>query len=48
MLACPFCEAELKYEDKKGEGWQCACGEFVPDGLAVDTECRRCGGVKHE
>lgn len=48
MLICPFCDRELKAGDKKETGWDCECGEFVPANNAVDTECKRCGGVKHE
>jgi len=43
MLICPFCETELLPEEIKGGGWQCECGEFVPEKLAVDTTRSKCG-----
>jgi len=48
MLICPFCDRELKTDERGEKGWDCACGEFVPTNVAVDTECKKCGGVKHE
>ena len=35
---CPVCGRELTEEEhlKKG-GWECNCGEFIPEGLAVNS-----------
>ncbi len=33
---CPLCGRELPEDGyKEGSGWQCRCGEFVPESLAV-------------
>lgn len=44
MLTCPVCGRELEEEDKKEGGWDCLCGEFIPEGIVVDTEKLDCGG----
>ena len=41
MLLCPFCDKELKEENKIEGGWECPCGEFVPEGMAFDTEANK-------
>ncbi|MGA2193120.1 MAG: hypothetical protein ABSG42_07065 [Nitrospirota bacterium] len=41
-MLCPFCEGELKPEMKVEGGWECSCGEFVPDGLAAKPP-KNCG-----
>ena len=35
-LLCPVCGRELKDAAKAEGGWACRCGEFVPEGLALD------------
>jgi hypothetical protein len=42
MLACPFCDEELK--TRTGNGWTCGCGEMIPFGMEKDDEenCARC------
>lgn len=44
MLMCPMCGRELEDSEKKEGGWDCRCGEFIPEGLAKDTEKLDCGG----
>ncbi len=34
---CPVCGRELGDEQRRKGGWECACGEFIPEGLAVDS-----------
>jgi hypothetical protein len=42
MLACPFCDKELR--TKTSDGWVCGCGESIPFGMEKDDEenCSRC------
>ncbi len=42
MLACPFCEGELK--EKTSDGWTCRCGELIPFGMEKDDaeNCQHC------
>jgi hypothetical protein len=42
MLACPFCDQELKA--RTGEVWTCSCGEQIPFGMEKDHEenCATC------
>lgn len=44
MLLCPFCGNELK--EKSAGGWNCQCGEFVPDGYAKNSASCQCEGCK--
>ena len=32
---CPFCERDLKEENRTKDGWNCACGEHIPKGMQV-------------
>ena len=48
MIACPFCLAELRLADVAEGGWNCSCGEFVPESMAVDPEKRVCGRKKDD
>jgi hypothetical protein len=34
-LLCPACGAVLSEEQRAGNGWNCACGEFIPESLAI-------------
>jgi hypothetical protein len=42
MLACPFCEKELRV--KTSDGWACQCGETIPFGMERDDgeNCASC------
>jgi len=42
MVACPFCDKELRI--KTSEGWVCACGENIPFGMEKDDQenCANC------
>jgi hypothetical protein len=33
-ILCPLCGRELKEEQRTEGGWECRCGEFVPEGAA--------------
>lgn len=44
MLLCPFCGNELK--EKIPGGWNCLCGEFVPEGYAKNSANCVCDGCK--
>jgi len=35
-LLCPACGAILTEERRTESGWNCKCGEFIPENLAVD------------
>lgn len=40
ILLCPFCGHELK--EKVEGGWNCRCGEFVPQGYAKESANCKC------
>ncbi len=40
MLLCPFCGNELK--GKASGGWNCQCGEFIPDGYEKKHSTCQC------
>jgi len=44
MLTCPVCGRDLEESDKKDGGWDCHCGEFIPEGMVVNTEKLDCKG----
>jgi len=33
---CPVCGRELDKSTFTGKGWNCKCGEFVPEALAIN------------
>ncbi len=33
---CPTCGAVLTEGQRKNDGWNCACGEFIPEALAIN------------
>jgi hypothetical protein len=33
---CPSCGAVLTEQERTAEGWICKCGDFVPEGLAIN------------
>jgi len=33
---CPACGAVLTPEERIEGGWDCQCGDFIPDGLAIN------------
>jgi hypothetical protein len=35
-LLCPLCGRELEGARSVKGGWECKCGEFVPEGLSVN------------
>jgi hypothetical protein len=34
---CPTCGAILTDEERTENGWNCKCGEFIPEKLAVNS-----------
>ncbi len=34
---CPVCGRELTSKQRKEGGWKCSCGEFIPEGLGVNS-----------
>jgi hypothetical protein len=34
---CPLCGRELGESHRKAGGWRCGCGEFVPEGLSLNS-----------
>lgn len=34
---CPVCGRELTEKQRKKNGWECNCGEFIPEGLGIDS-----------
>lgn len=37
VLHCPLCGRELDEAQRAKGGWNCRCGEFVPEALALDS-----------
>jgi hypothetical protein len=37
IIHCPLCGRELEKSARRDGGWQCRCGEFVPEGLSLDS-----------
>jgi hypothetical protein len=35
-LLCPACGAVLTGQERTDDGWNCKCGEFIPERLAVN------------
>ncbi len=33
---CPACGAALTEEERIAGGWDCKCGDFIPEGLAIN------------
>ncbi len=33
---CPACGAVLAEKERTDEGWNCKCGEFIPESLAIN------------
>jgi hypothetical protein len=33
---CPACGGVLSEEQRTKDGWNCKCGEFVPESLAIN------------
>ncbi|MDI6800554.1 MAG: hypothetical protein QMD01_00655 [Thermodesulfovibrionales bacterium] len=33
---CPACGAVLAGEERSEGGWNCKCGDFIPEGMAVN------------
>lgn len=36
-IHCPVCGRELAKGQQKEGGWKCNCGEFIPEGLGIDS-----------
>ncbi len=36
-LLCPACGAVLTEDERTDNGWNCKCGEFIPEGLAINS-----------
>ncbi|MCE5311931.1 MAG: hypothetical protein LLF86_02125 [Nitrospiraceae bacterium] len=37
-LLCPICGMELTEKERTEGGWNCKCGEFIPDGMVIDPK----------
>jgi hypothetical protein len=37
IMHCPLCGRELVDDERTAGGWECRCGEFVPDGLSLNS-----------
>ncbi len=37
IMHCPVCGRELGKDDLVAKGWQCRCGELVPEGMALNS-----------
>jgi hypothetical protein len=34
-ILCPACGAVFTEKERTNEGWNCTCGEFIPESLAI-------------
>jgi hypothetical protein len=37
IMHCPLCGRELHEPERSEGGWTCRCGEFVPEGLSLNS-----------
>ena len=47
---CPLCEGELCEDQKTRDGWNCACGEYVPKGCHIPPRLENptgCNALAH-
>jgi hypothetical protein len=35
-LICPACGAVLSEQERTVDGWNCKCGDFIPESMAIN------------